>query len=309
MSNDRDIGYAAILFGAGIWFFFKGFKNLRRKRKIENIPTSTVRGLAMGLVELIGKSKKFSSIKSPLTGTECVFYRYTVERYQSSGRSGRWVTVAQGDSCACPFWLDDDTGRVLVFPKGAELIMTVAFQFETGLGKSIPENLTDFLEEKSISYKSFLGNYSLRFKEWRLCEDEAAYVMGTASVPGQEDFLDRHKEKLIRRLEELKGNREEMAKVDTNRDGEVSFEEWDLAVAKIEQELLEEELMPGQQQEKAEVIVTKGSKEEVFIISDYSQKDLLQRLGWRAAGGVFGGAALSLAMLWYLLFRLSVFHF
>lgn len=70
MSDNRDIGYATFFLGSGIWYFFWGFKRLRRKRKIENIPTSTVRGLAIGLVELIGKAKKMSSITSPLTATQ-----------------------------------------------------------------------------------------------------------------------------------------------------------------------------------------------------------------------------------------------
>jgi len=308
MSDNRDIGYATFFLGSGAWYFFWGFKRLRRKRKIENIPTSTVRGLAIGLVELIGKAKKMSSITSPLTATECLLYRYTVERYQSSGRSGRWVMIAKGDSFACPFWLDDGTGRVLVFPQAAEFIMPVDYEFKTGLGKALPDNLIDFLEKNNISYRGFLGNYSLRFKEWYLREDETAYVMGTAVAVGQEDYLAKHKQKLIRRLEELKSNPEQMSKVDLNKNGKISLEEWDLAVAKVEQGLLEEGLNSPPAEAQVDVVINRADKKEVFIISDYSQKDLLERLSWQALLGVFGGAALALAMLGYLLFRLSCFR-
>ncbi len=76
MSDNRDIGCAIICFCFGVWSFFDGFKRLREKRLVENIPTSTVRGLAMGLVELGGKAENTALLKSPLTKTECVLYQY-----------------------------------------------------------------------------------------------------------------------------------------------------------------------------------------------------------------------------------------
>ena len=115
--------------------FFWGFTRLRRKRLIENIPTSTVRGMAMGLVELIGKARRLKTLRGPLSGFDCVAYRYLVERYEQRGKSGSWVTIAQGDSFYCPFWIDDGTGKVLVAPQAAELILKVSYEFKTGLGK------------------------------------------------------------------------------------------------------------------------------------------------------------------------------
>jgi len=308
MSDNRDIGYSAVFLVVGIWFFFLGFMRLRRKRKIENIPTSTVRGLAMGLVELIGKAKKRLNLISPLSGTECTLYRYTVERYQQSGRSGHWVTIARGDSFASPFWLDDGTGKILVFPHGSELIIPVSYEFRTGLGRELPVKLTAFLETHNISYRSFLGNYPLRFKEWLIHVDDTVYVLGTAATIGPADYLKSHNEKLSQRLEELKNNPQEMSKVDLNQDKEISAQEWNLAVSKIERQLLEEELRTPSPQENLEVLISKGEG-EVYIISDYSQKDLLQRLTWESFLGVFGGAVLTLVMLGYLLFRLSICRF
>lgn len=54
MSDGRDILFAGIGFVGGIWWFFQGFQLFRKKQLIDNIPTSTVRGMAMGLVELSG---------------------------------------------------------------------------------------------------------------------------------------------------------------------------------------------------------------------------------------------------------------
>jgi hypothetical protein len=176
----NDIVYAAFFLGMGILSFFKGFKRLNEKRLIENTPTSTVRGLAMGLVELAGKARKTRVIKTPLSGIECVFYRYTVERYQRSGKSGKWVVIASGDSCYCPFLLDDGTGTIVVSPQHAELIMPVDYRFETGPCRSLPDNLIDFMVNNGLEYRGFLGNYSLRFKEWFIEPDDDVYVLGTA---------------------------------------------------------------------------------------------------------------------------------
>jgi hypothetical protein len=308
MNDNRDIGYSAIFLGVGIWFFFWGFMRLRRKRKIENIPTSTVRGLAMGLVEVIGKAKKRLNLISPLSGTECTLYRYSVERYKQSGRSGHWVTIARGDSFVSPFWLDDGTGKILVFPHGSELILPVSYEFRTGLGRDLPAKLIAFLEENNISYSSFLGNRPLRFKEWLIHEDDTVYVLGTAKTKGPADYLKSHNEKLTQRLEELKNNPQEMSKVDLNQDGEINAQEWDLAVSKIERQLLEEELRTPLLQESPDALIGKGEG-EVYIISDYSQKELLQRLTWESFLGVFGGTALTLGMLGYLLFRLNICRF
>ncbi|MBU2541231.1 MAG: hypothetical protein KJ593_04955 [Candidatus Omnitrophica bacterium] len=305
MSDDRDIGYAIFGFGFGIWSFFWGFKRLRRKRMIENIPTSTVRGLAMGLVELTGKAKKTTPLKSVFTNTDCVFYNYTVERYQRSGKSGHWVTVAKGDSGDCTFLLDDTTGKVAILPKGAEFIMPKDYEFSTGWGRPMPSNLQAFLNNNHIQYNSFMGTYAMRFKECYICPGEDIYVLGTAKKTHA--AVDSHKKTLMDRITQLKSNPEKMEKVDLNKDGQINEEEWTRAVAKIEQNLLEEELKEIQSNELADVVVTKGDMEKTFIISDHSQKELTKKLTWQAFSGVFGGAALTIAMLCYLLFRFNIF--
>ena len=130
--NVEGIIWPAIFLVGGLIGFFWGFMRLRRKRLIENIPTSTIRGMALGLVELIGRAKKDKPLISPLSLTPCVLYRYTVERYEKRGRHSSWVTVAKGSTFYCPFWIDDDTGKVLVFPQGAELILPIHYQFTSG---------------------------------------------------------------------------------------------------------------------------------------------------------------------------------
>jgi len=295
---ERHIFQFAVFFCFAIGSFFWGFTRLRRKRLIENIPTSTIRGLALGLVELTGRAQKEHLLKSPFTGADCVFYRYTVERYQGSGKSARWVTVAKGDSSSCPFLIDDGTGKIRIFPQAAELVMPMDYNFTSMWLKHITPNLIDFMQRNGISYRGFLGNCQMRFREWYITENENVYVLGTANKPN--DFFKDHKEELLKRLGELKNDAAFMEKVDTNKDGNVGQDEWDAAVKKVEQEIIQKEIEAGQSDNAFDVIIS-GTGGNVFIISDHSQKELTRKLTLQAFMGIFGGGALAVFLLYLLL--------
>lgn len=301
----RETLYFLAFFCFGVWSFFWGFKRLRRKRLIENTPTSTIRGLALGLVELTGKPKKKGLLKSPLTKTDCVLYRYTVERYEQRGKSSRWVIVTQGNSFYCPFFLDDGTGQILVFPKDAELILPVDYEFVTGFFGSTPANLVEFMQSNGIAYQGFFGNHKMRFREWYITEYDSAYVLGTANKAN--DFMNNHQENLIKRLSELKKDSGFMKEADKNNDGNISQEEWDTAVSRVEQEVLQKELEENKNNDLTDVIISKAENERSFIISDQSQKELTRKLGIEAAMGVFGGGALALFMLYLFIVSLGDF--
>jgi hypothetical protein len=305
MSNDRDIGFAAFGFGFGIWSFFRGFMRLRRRRLIQNTPTSTIRGLAMGLVEIQGAISAPQILTTPLSKTECVVYKFMVEEYRRTGRSGHWATVASGDSFESPFWLDDGTGKIMVFPKGAEMIWPRDYFFETGIGKQIPDELISFLDWRGISQHNWLGTKTLRFSEWYIKERQVVYVLGSTRKTGK-DPAESYKEELVKRLEVLKKDPEKMREVDTNKDGRISEEEWDGVLKKVEEELLTQAIKNSTQDNPLDIVITKGEGKQVFIISDNSEKDILGGLSREAVLGIFGGAALSLVTLAYLLFRFKI---
>ena len=66
-------------FVLGIIGFFKGFKLRKKKRLIENIPTSTVRGMAVGLVEVKGQAVEYKgTLKTPFAKADSVFFHYKI---------------------------------------------------------------------------------------------------------------------------------------------------------------------------------------------------------------------------------------
>ena len=257
MSNDnRDIGYAAVGLIFGVWAFFHGFKKLRRKRRIENIPTSTVRGMAMGLVEVFGSVEPSIELYSALTHTPCVFFHYTIEEYRRSGKSGHWVRVDHGNSFECPFWLGDGTGKVLIYPRGAELMLPVDYEYTTSLGMTIPDHLAGYMAKKGMRHKSMFGTRNLRFKEWFIAPGEEVYVLGTAK--------------------------------------------------KTKYKIAPKDPSPG---DVTDVVIGRGTSDRLFMISDSSEKELVKKLFTHSLWGIYGGAALSLAMLVYLMVRLGLISF
>lgn len=308
MSDDRDILLACAGFCGGIWWFFHGFKLFRKKQLIDNIPTSKVRGMAMGLVELSGRAKRSTPLKGPLSQEDCVAYTYLIERYERREKSSSWVTIAKGNSFQCSFDLEDETGHVTIVPHNVEFIADAAYSFTTGWGKTLPPNLINFMTESSIAYRGLLGNHTLRFTERSIRPGDSIYVLGTAKKTAasvQEEQI--RKNRLVERLKEVKNDPKFMAQADTNQDGHISEDEWQRAVLKVEHDLLQNEMSQAVASDVPDVVIGQGETEKTFIVSNKSQEDLNQSFAWQMIGGIFGGATVSVACLWYLLVRFGIF--
>ena len=56
-----------------------------------------------------------------------------------------------------------------------------------------------------------------------------------------------------------------------------------------------------------DIMIHKGKNEKFYYISDKPEKDVLWSLRWKVIGGLFGGGALTVACLAFILFRLGLF--
>lgn len=92
----------------------------RKKWTIDDTPTSTCRGVFVGRNEVVGTAVPlYHAITTPFTQSQAVWFSWELEKYKG-GDNNEWVTV-ESRSTAAPFWLQDDTGRVLVRPRKANL--------------------------------------------------------------------------------------------------------------------------------------------------------------------------------------------
>lgn len=183
MANATFFVFSIILFVIGIPLFAIGFIWLKQKRLIENIPTSKIRSIAMGLVEIYGEIVPWqdTTLKSPMTNRDCVYYKYSIEEYHRSGKHSHWVTIKK-DMGSIHFNLKDETGMVLVNPKGAKIDIPRDFEFKSGFGKDPPKSVQRFLKINNLRFEgSLFGfNKTMRFRESFIEPFDKLYIMGTA---------------------------------------------------------------------------------------------------------------------------------
>jgi hypothetical protein len=152
----------------GIILFYKAFEWFKFKKLIENIPSSKIRSIAMGLVEVYGNVMpvKGKTIKAPYSQRDCVYYRYIVDK--SSEKYGeKRKTIKEGEE-RTPFFIADDTGKVLVNPEGAIL--------------DYPDYSLYYKYETFKETRGFLGRKSvIRCREYVIEANDRLYIMGTAA--------------------------------------------------------------------------------------------------------------------------------
>lgn len=165
-------------------FLIATFVCLRRKRLIDDLPTSKTQGVFIGLTELKGTAESETPLISFLGGVRCVEYHWQVEEHwsrtvtytDSKGVHSRvesgWTTVASGAEKP-PFYLKDDTGVIRINPEGASITDINVFSrnckesdplyYAKGPFSTVPDS-----------------THRRRFKEDALLLHSMLYVMGQA---------------------------------------------------------------------------------------------------------------------------------
>ncbi|MGA7380392.1 MAG: GIDE domain-containing protein [Terriglobales bacterium] len=172
--------------GAGVYLFYHGFRLLQRKRLIMNTPSSKIRSAAMGLVEVSGLATGPYTLRAPITGVPCYYYRTMVWEWKQRDKGSSWVKEAD-EGLHVPFYLDDGSARVLVDPQGAEMDIHRDFQeeFSHSLFSStleIPGNVAAFLTGHGVETSA-----KVKVEEYCIKPKNALFVLGTlASNPGIE---------------------------------------------------------------------------------------------------------------------------
>jgi hypothetical protein len=167
------------LIAAGFWCFRKGIIGLRDALAIANTPTAKVSSAAMGLVELEGRALTDKPIPAAVTGTPCVWWDVEVELWQrrSSGRhkGHHWVQVmARSAGHVDTLWLEDSTGRMPVWLRGADVLLSEDV-WESGK-RELPAPGLDLLKGAGLEWQ---GKKRIRVREKRMEANGQVYVLGT----------------------------------------------------------------------------------------------------------------------------------
>ena len=244
---DASVLYLAVGVVSGVGLSIYGFVMNSRKRLIESIPTSPVRSLAVGIVEVSGRAQpEHGLLRAPFSGMPCVLFSYQVEERRASGKETRWDTIAKGTSQE-PFFIQDDTGQVLVVPFDAQLILPDNRTTRNNWLGTLPEETILGLLKLGVPVEGWFGEKTLRCSESCILPDETVYVLGTA----------------------------------------------------------QENKSAADSMENSARLYIGSSRDNEFIISDRSEKELLSTLRWQVYAFLGGGPALAVLCL-LLLFKASV---
>ncbi len=269
--------------GVGVFLFFRGFPFLKRKRLIQNTPTSTIRGAALGAVEVSGAVVGPYTLISPLSEADCFYYHAVAK---STGEEEKKVAE---EVLYAPFFLDDGTGRLMVDPRGAEMELrpSVDEEYSPATGDAFTRH---FLVRRGLSSTApaTLQEYCIRpgdhlFVHATLREnpglESAADCLAGNAAQGQQGFLSAAAADLQRRaaIESMlppSGAVPRIPKIPPVETG--AFD-----------------LNPP-------VMLMKSASGGPFFISWRSQHDVVQELAVRSALYIWGGPALALAGIWLL---------
>mgnify|MGYP001186848296 CR=1 FL=1 len=144
---------AIILILLGVYF---GFRRIKIKRYVENIPTSLSSGLCYGPAEIKGAVvfADDTALNGPETKDKCVYYRHKITEKRRSGKKNR-IVVIKDETHQIPFYCKDREGNTKIIPDGAEVTAELKYQKRRG---------------------------RRTYYEWHLPENAEIYVLGSAVI-------------------------------------------------------------------------------------------------------------------------------
>ncbi|ADE12362.1 GIDE domain-containing protein [Sideroxydans lithotrophicus] len=223
------------------------YSTLYRLRAISGTPTSRIASAAQGYVELVGQGQVHGMpILSRYSNLPCLWCRYKLERKRSDNKG--WNTEEQGENSA-PFIVDDDTGKCVVDPQGAEI-----------------------LTRHKDSWTS--GEY--RYTEWRLLDIDTIYALGEFRTAGGSNTTLTQDELVKQVLSEWKmDNADLLKRFDLDNNGVLDMQEWMLARSAAKREA--EKRLDEARAEPDINFMIKPPDGRLFLISNLDQDKLALR--------------------------------
>lgn len=278
------LSLAAASVVVGVYLFARGFRLLSRKRLIENTPTSTARAAAMGPVEIHGRAVGPYGLISPLSELDCYYYAASIWRQYEGPAQSAWEKVGEEVLCV-PFFIADETGSILIDPRGAELDLPPMFdEEEQPYGSEMARHFVSRHHAEGI----------LKLKEVVIQPGDSLYVFGTLgnnhianAMIGGSEFGETNTRVLSREAADLQRRMAfQMMRVEPPEGPlpDLPAESCDL---------------------NSSISLQKGDGRRSFVIAAHSERELLGELGAVSTRNLWAGPVLILIGLGILIWRLT----
>lgn len=312
--------YSLLGFGYGLYLFYSGFRELKTKRVIENIPTSKISTGAVGSnVEIKGQidEKVQTAYPAPLSGEPCLFFSIEIQEEVKTEKSSHWKTVDQFFSHD-GFYLQDGSGaRAMIYVEGAEIkrsSIPKKLQTRSNQLDELPTSLVSVLTENKEKLKKFklknsswLFSKKIRFLEWCFYSHDQIYVLGY--VQSGLKVKEKIKLKLKNYLSaknQIEENDELKSRFDVDKNGNLDPQELERGAKILGLHLQSSQIKEEKEEQEPPVkMIFRYIKGHPFIISNMKEKDLVKKMNWVSLLKLFGGPALTLGSLAYLISSIS----
>lgn len=334
MSNNSETdGIKAAIFamGFGAYGFWNGFKMLKLRRKMGDIPTSKISSAAVGsFVEVQGKvvCAPGDFITAPLTGIKGVCFVWHIEEQRGSGKNKKWVTVNYFYSC--PFLYIKDKSEHLAAidlehcdfqEKMHDKLVNFnnrSFDLPASAKKILHEYKMFNIENKAGFFSS--SNYRMSEKVFKA--NDPLYVLGGTINPPESEttrlssganiFGTRNKpvaEEVQAILEQAKSNPEIVKMYDKDGNSKLDSAELTQLHKDIQNKIFTDYNLSHQSSylQKCKLFFTMVEDHDVVFsmkkvfVSHNSEKDLSQKLLLKASLGLIGGPLLFISGIFFLI--------
>ena len=257
-----------------ILFYFLSVKYYRYVLFLNDIPTARIRSAPQGYVELVGKARFLTA--SPLYVPDllipCVWY----ECEYRTGQGDKSLVVNKRTDQS--FFVDDGTGTCRIDP----------FYI-----KFITRNSMD---------NSIKNSTGLVWARW-ICVDEKVHVYGNFTSL-YVDYRKQESDLKKSRLKKLKSNRKQLMNYDSDKDGNISPEEWDEARRQVDKEVDKyiTEKQNAHKENLTENVLRPPDDEHLpYLVSAYKELTITRRYKIYSLGYMLGGLVLSYLFLRHLI--------
>lgn len=238
------------LIGAFIYYTVVFANYFRFKSYIEDIPTSSIKSLSIGLREIKGSVLDMNAIPSLISGMKCVFFRYYKYVKVKTDKGEQWKLNEIGEYLPERFYIQQDGYVLEIETKGATMDLN-----------NIQKYTTPF-----YLMKSSIRNNKVYYMEESIPVFSDVYVLG--SVINKDN-----REAFSRFLKSRKSDRDYMKQFDSDNNNEIDMNEWEEAKKAIEAEFnsIQDDKL---QNELLRVCRTKDDR--MLFISDRSEKSIIK---------------------------------
>jgi hypothetical protein len=235
-----------LLAGAALFAGMSWIHAQKRLRAIRNTPPSRIASAAQGRVELsgVGRPLGAKALFTPLRGRPCIWFFYKIE--QKRGDKWRELEVAASEE---PFVLEDDSGTCVVEPAHAQV---------------------------DAEHHSVWRDGDRRYTERWIAPGARVYALGQFVSENRAAIGRSARREIGELLAQWKQDpRALRARFDSNRDGELSLEEWQVAqreaTAKVQAEHAQINALPATHYLRA------PPDRSAFLISDKREGDVTSK--------------------------------